>query len=88
MPWSYAGKQVWVREHGPLVEVIHGRERIAIHNQAARKHAVITEPEHHRGIPLAARQPRKTLIHIQGTAPVVEIRPLAAYESAAIGGAR
>lgn len=68
VPWSYAGKQVWVRERGPLVEVIHGRERIAIHNQAARKHTVITEPEHHRGIPLGARQERKTLIHIQDTA--------------------
>jgi len=88
VPWTYAGKQVWVRERGRTVEVLYGHERIAIHGQAARKHAVITEPEHHRGIPLGVRQERKTLIHIQDTAPVVEIRPLAAYESAAIGGAR
>jgi hypothetical protein len=31
---------------------------------------------------------RKILVHIQNIAPVVEIRPLAAYESAAMGGAR
>jgi len=88
VPWTYAGKQVWVREHGREVEVYYGRERIAIHGQAPRKHAVITAAEHHRGIPLGARQERKTLIHIQDSAPVVEIRPLAAYESAAMGGAR
>lgn len=87
-PWSFAGKQVWVRESGRMVEVLYARERIAIHGQAPRKYAVITEPEPHRGIPLGARQPRKTRIHIQDTAPGVEIRPLAAYESAAIGGAR
>lgn len=79
---------MWVRKRGHDVEVIYGRERIAVHSQARHRHAVITEPEHHRGIPLGARQERKTLIHIQDTAPVVEIRPLAAYESAAIGGAR
>src|SRR3954466_4181893 len=73
VPWTYAGKQVWVREHGREVEVHYGRERIAIHGQAPRKHAVITAPEHHRGIPLGARQERKTLIHIQDSAPVVEI---------------
>jgi hypothetical protein len=49
---------------------------------------VITEPEHHRGIPLGVRQQHKTLAHIQDTAPVVEIRPLAVYESAAMGGAQ
>jgi len=88
VPWTYAGKQVWVREREREIEVHYGRHRIAIHGQAPRKHAVITAAEHHRGIPLGARQERKTLIHIQDTAPVVEIRPLAAYESAAIGGAR
>lgn len=77
-----------MRERGREVEVHYGCERIAVHGQAPRRHAIITDPEHHRGIPLGARQERKTLIHIQDTAPVVEIRPLAAYESAAIGGAR
>jgi hypothetical protein len=70
------------------VEVHFGQQRIAVHGQSVRKHAVITEPEHHRGIPLGARQDHKILIRIQDTAPVVEIRSLAVYESAAIGGAQ
>ncbi len=88
VPWSYAGRQVWVRERSGSVEVHFGQERIAAHDRASGKHAVITEPEHHRGIPLGARQDRKILIRIQDTAPVVEIRSLAVYESAAMGGAR
>jgi len=88
VPWEYAGRSVWVRERGRDVEVQYGRERIAVHSQAQRKHAVVTQTEHHRGIPLGARQERKILIRIQDTAPVVEIRPLAAYESVAVGGGR
>jgi hypothetical protein len=88
VPWHYAGRSVWVRERGCEVEVHYGRERIAIHSQAPRKHVVVTQFEHHRGIPLGARHEQKILIHIQNTAPVVEIRPLAAYESAAVGGGR
>jgi hypothetical protein len=30
MPWSYAGKQVWMRERGPTVEMLYGRERTAV----------------------------------------------------------
>jgi len=88
VPWEYAGRSVWVRECGRDVEVQYGRERIAVHSQAAGKHAVVTQPEHHRGIPLGARPERKILIRIQDTAPVVEARPLAAYESVAVGGGR
>ena len=88
VPWTYAGKQVWVREHNSEVEVHYGPERIAIHGPAPHKHAIVTQAEHHRGIPLGWRAERKILVHIQDTAPVVEIRPLAAYESAAAGGAR
>ena len=88
VPWQYAGRSVWVRECGRDVEVQYGRERIAVHSQAQRKHAVVTQTEHHRGIPLGARQEWKILIRIQDTAPVVEIRPLAAYESVAVGGGR
>jgi transposase len=87
VPWEYAGRSVWVRECGREVEVHYGRERIARHGRAAR-HVVVTQAEHHRGIPLGARNERKILIRIQDTAPVVEIRPLAAYESAAVGGGR
>ena len=65
----------------------YGQQRIALHCLALQKHLVITQAEHHRGIPLGAQPERKILIRIQDTAPVVEVRPLAAYESLAIGGA-
>jgi transposase len=82
VPWSFAGKEVWVRERDSRVEVHHGSERIASHDKAAR-HRTITEPEHHRGIPTAdRRRGDKILIHLRETAPVVEVRPLAAYENA------
>jgi hypothetical protein len=88
VPWQYAGRSVWVRERLREIEVHYGRERIAAHEKVDRKHSIVTQPEHHRGIPLSSRCERKILIHLQHTAPVVEIRSLAAYESAAVGGAR
>jgi hypothetical protein len=87
VPWLYAGKEVWVRDHGHYVEVRHGAERIAVHCQAVRRHQVVTQREHHEDIPLGSKNTGKTLIHIQQSAPMVERRPLAAYESLA-GGAR
>lgn len=86
VPWGYAGRSVWVRERGPEIEVYFGNEKIAVHNQSSHTHRVVTQAEHHRGIPLGARAEAKILIHIQDMAPMVEIRPLAAYESLAAGG--
>lgn len=86
VPWAYAGRSVWVRERGDGMEVHYGRDRIALHTAARCKHLVITQAEHHRGIPLGARPERKILVRIQDTAPTVEIRSLAAYESMAGGG--
>ncbi len=88
VPWEYAGRSVWVRERGDDLEVHYGRDRIASHGQARHKHLVVTQAEHHQGIPLGARQDRKILIHLRNTAPEVEVRPLAVYESAAMGGGR
>jgi transposase/DNA replication protein DnaC len=84
VPWEYAGKEVWVRECDRDIEVRHGAERIATHAPAARQHQVVTLGEHHEGIPLGNRTAGKTLVHIQQGAPVVERRPLAAYESLAM----
>jgi len=88
VPWAYAGKEVWVRQLDGCVEVHYGARRIAEHGAAPRKHMVMLQPEHHAGIPLGARQERKKLVHIRAAAPVVEIRPLAAYESWALSGAQ
>lgn len=86
VPWAYAGREVWVRARGGQVEVRYGATEIARHTESVRKHMIVRQTEHHAGIPLGARQERKTLVHLKQTAPVVEIRPLAAYESAAVGG--
>jgi hypothetical protein len=53
-----------------------------------RRHLVITHGQHHAGIPLGIRQNGKTLIHIVESAPMVERRSLAVYDSVAFGGAR
>lgn len=84
VPWQAVGKEVWVREVAGEVEVHDGRARIATHSKTQRKHEVVTFPPHHQGIPLGAQSTRsKILIHVQHRAPVVEVRSLAAYESAA-----
>lgn len=89
VPWPYAGKQVWVREQGNLVEVHYGSERIAVHARAGRRHEVVTDRTHHSGIPLsAAPAADKILIRMRETAPTVEARSLAAYESVVLGGAQ
>jgi transposase len=86
VPWAYAGLPVWVRDRENRIEVHYGGERIAIHPRASGKHQIIRVPEHHHGIPLGTRGPSsKILIHIQQTAPTVEVRSLAAYESVAGG---
>ena len=88
VPWQYAGKEVWVREQNSAVEVRHGRERVALHAAAAKRHQVITQQQHHQGIPLGSVRTGKTLVHLQQGAPTVEQRSLDAYEALATGGAR
>lgn len=88
VPWAYAGKQVWVREREGNVEIHYGAEKVAGHAAAPRKHMVQCNPGHHQGIPLGAAREGKTLVHIRQTAPVVQVRPLAAYESLTAGGER
>jgi hypothetical protein len=81
VPWSYAGKQVWIREQDGEVQVQHGSECIARHERAPRRHMLVRVSEHHAGIPLGARASSKTLVHLVEGAPMVEARSLAAYES-------
>jgi DNA replication protein DnaC len=85
VPWQYVGKEVWVRERGIDVEVHYGGQRIAVHARAERRHQIITHRPHHQGIPLGSeRSGGKILIQMRETAPSVEVRPLAAYESVAM----
>ena len=79
------GRDVYKRQD---IEILHGAERIAVHAQAVRRHQIVTQHEHHEGIPAVNRQSGKTLIHIQQSAPEVERRPLAAYEDLIEGGSR
>ncbi len=44
VPWQYAGKEVWVQEIAEEVDIRTGRERIAMHGKARRKHEVVTFP--------------------------------------------
>lgn len=86
VPWSYAGKEVWLRpQPDGLLEVRHGERQIARHALASGRHHVVIDPAHHSGIPLGAPPSGKTLVHIREGAPVVEIRSLAVYESAGGG---
>jgi transposase len=87
VPWQYAGKEVWVREHGHDVEVRYNAGPIATHRPAARRHEVVRQAEHHEGIPLGTeRRGGKTLIQIRERAPEVETRLLDAYERVALEG--
>lgn len=87
VPWQYAGKEVWVREHGHDVEVRYNVGPIATHRPAARRHEVVRQAEHHEGIPLGTeRRGGKTLIQIRERAPEVEARLLDAYERVALEG--
>jgi hypothetical protein len=85
VPWTYAGQPVWVRDRAGQVEVHYGGQRVAVHSRVFGKHHIVRLPEHHQGIPLGSPSSSKILIHVRQTAPVVEIRSLAAYESAAGG---
>jgi hypothetical protein len=88
VPWQYVGQEVWVRPQGVDVEVHHGGQRIAVLSQAERRHQIITYPPHHEGIPLGSERSGKILVQMREMAPSVEVRSLAAYESAAMGGLR
>lgn len=55
---------MWVREMMEEVEIRTGRERIAMHGKAQRKHSVLTFPPHHQGIPLGARRAESKILEV------------------------
>lgn len=87
VPWTAAGRDVWVREVSGRIALYDGVERIAVHALCPGRHQVLTQPPHHQGIPLQAslrRTPDKILIQVRS--PQVEVRPLAVYEAVSAGG--
>ena len=86
-PGCYAGKEVWVRDHGPRSKsaMAPNGSRCMIGPCGATRSlrtASITQ-----AFRWASSRAAKTLIHIAQSAPMVERRPLAAYDSVAVGGA-
>ena len=90
-PWETAGRDVQVREVEDRLEFALETspgilERIAVHARSERKHAVITEPSHHAGIPLGdSKAASAGRLHLKAGAPSVEVRPLEEYERYARG---
>jgi transposase len=89
VPWAAAGRDVWIRQIAGRVEIYSDHERLAAHPLCAERYQVLTEPQHHRGMPFQASLPRSSAaIVIQVSSPQVEVRPLAIYEAVgARGGA-
>jgi transposase len=86
VPWTAAGHDVALREHGDRLEIIQHGERLALHPLCPARHQVLTEPKHHQGIPLGPTgRSARTVVHIRLSAPTVEVRPLAVYETVAGG---
>ena len=89
VPWQYVGQEVWVRERG-------SRCGSALRRTADRGAwpGRAPPPGHHpcpnitKAFHWAHSRSGKILIQMRETAPSVEVRSLAAYESAAMGGAR
>ena len=95
VPWGVAGQEVRLQEDGAQLQIARGGERLAVHPLCAPgARQTITVAAHHAGIPLALAGPTgKAQILLSGDAaasattaagaaplPMVEVRPLWAYE--------
>ncbi len=88
VPWPLAGRDVRVCEIAGHLDVYAGPERIAVHRLCADRHQVLTQRQHHQGIPLRlTARPGADTITIQVRPPDVEVRPLAVYAAVGEGGA-
>jgi len=86
VPWTAAGRDVILRERGDLLEILQHGERLALHPLCPIRHQVLTEPAHHHGIPLGPLgRSARAMVHIRLSAPAVEVRPLAVYDTVAGG---
>jgi transposase len=93
VPHRYAGKTVVVKEPvgGGVIRVCHQQERVAEHQLAPGKGALVIAPEHYHGLlrrprgrPTATAPPRQLTpgpgVGRQCPVPEVEVRPLWIYE--------
>ncbi len=88
VPWVVAGRDVGLRERGGELEIVRHGERLATHAVCQARHQVLTQATHHQGIPLGpVGRPGRTMVHIRLSAPEVEVRPLAVYDTVAAGDA-
>jgi len=94
VPWCVAGQEVLLQEDGAQLQIARGGECLAAHalcSPGARQ--IITVAAHHAGIPLglvATTGKAKILLSDEALAaasmPVVEVRPLWAYDQYELGG--
>ena len=93
VPWTAAGLEVSVQVMAGQLEILRGEERLALHPLCNGAHQNIVVAEHHTNIPLATTtlsgKARVSIeestdgSRVRGSAPVVEVRPLSAYEALA-----
>ena len=82
VPWTAAGRDVELRARDGQLEIVQHGERVALHALSPARHQILTQPAHHHGIPLGpVGRPSRTMVHIQLSAPTVEVRPLAVYDT-------
>jgi transposase len=89
VPWTAAGLEVSVQAMAGQVEIVRGEERLALHPLCSGAHQRIITSEHHADIPLSKLAlSGKARVRIGEAAaitggPIVEVRPLSAYEALA-----
>ena len=81
VPWQHAGKEVFVREVGAVVEIVREEQQLAVHSLCLGQHQTLTIAAHHAGIPTQAPRSGKARLSLKGSAPQVEVRSLDAYEA-------
>jgi hypothetical protein len=66
------------------LEVSAGEERVAVHDLCRDRHRVVTDPNHHSGIPLSegptAKKPQVTIRLAPDAVLPVEVRDLSIYD--------
>ncbi|MGE5560603.1 MAG: IS21 family transposase [Chloroflexota bacterium] len=86
VPCHYAGQLVEVREMEMRLEILANGHVIAVHPRALYPKSTLTLPGQWDGLAAASQRPAEDKLAFQIASPEVQVRPLAAYETAAGGG--